>query len=160
MIEASVVGMRKDNDQIPLLLDDFVDLDATTGQQLGGDHADFVAEEVVADLGPVGEQFLGSELQFVGIAGGHTVPGLGGAIVKVVDPVQIHVLNMPRECRLPHSKIKVSSIIHPSKLLAKIIKDWLIFTNIPNLPIFINQRSGDVSAVNWIVTSVYEIVAP
>ena len=46
-------------EEVPLLLDDLVDLDTSPCQQLGGDHADFVPQEVETDVGPVWEQFPG-----------------------------------------------------------------------------------------------------
>ena len=111
MVKTRVICVRKDDDEVPLLLDHLVHLDSSAGEQLGRDHTDLVAEEVEADPGPVREQLLGGQLELVGVTGRDAVPGLGRPVVEVVDPVQVHVLNVPREGGLPHAKVQVGPSI-------------------------------------------------
>ena len=42
--------------------------------------------------------------------GRDTIPGFGSAEMEIVDTVQVHVLSVPGECSLPHTKIKIRSV--------------------------------------------------
>ena len=69
----------------------------------------------------------------------HAVPDLWCPIVEVVDPIQVHVLDVPRERGLPHAKVEVSPILHPGQSLTKVIEQIsiLAFVYVPDFPILI-----------------------
>ena len=53
-----------------------------------------------------------SPLQPVGLIRRHTVPDLGSSIMEIVDPVEVHVLDVPGERGLPHSEIEIGTGLH------------------------------------------------
>lgn len=38
------------------------------------------------------------------------IPELGSAEMNVVDAEQVHVLDMPGECRAPHAKVEIRGV--------------------------------------------------
>ena len=159
VVEAGVVSVREDNDEISLLLDHLVDQDSPAGQEVGRDHADFVSEKVEADLSPVWEEFPGRHLQPVALARGDAVPGLGSPVVEIVDAVQIHVLDMPGECCPPHSEVEIGSVLHLCQSPTEVIEN-LVLPDVPDLLVRVNQTSGNVGPVDRVVSPVYLVVAP
>ena len=73
-----------------------------------------------------------------GIGRGYGVPELGLAVVEVVDGVQVHVLRVPGEGRLPHPEVQVGRV-HTADLhiviLVDPVKDGTELLNVPNLTI-------------------------
>ena len=63
-----------------------------------------------AVLGQVGEEPLGHALEPPRVLRRDGVPELGLAVVEVVDGVEIHVLCVPCEGRLPHAKVEVRGV--------------------------------------------------
>ena len=61
----------------------------------------------------------------------HGVPGLGRAVVEVVDAVQVHVLRVPGVQRLPHAKVEVRRV-HPLDLgVRDVAKDRVEVGDVP-----------------------------
>ena len=73
-----------------------------------------------------------------GIGRGYGVPELGLAVVEVVDGVEVHVLRVPGEGRLPHPEVQVGRV-HTADLYIVIlvdpVKDGPELLNVPNLAI-------------------------
>ena len=68
------------------------------------------------------EQPLGDAFKTPCISGRDRVPELGLSVVQIVDGVEVHVLSVPCESRLPHSEVQVSCV-HPADLHVVIFVD-------------------------------------
>ena len=90
----------------------------------------------------------------------HAIPGLGRPVVQIVDPVEIHVLDVPREGRLPHPEVEVGALLHPGQPPPEVVKYWLVLAHVPDLLVLVHEGGGHVRAVDGIVSPVYEVVAP
>ena len=69
-----------------------------------------------------GEQPLGDALETSCISGRDGVPKLGLSVMQIIDGVEVHVLSVPSESRLPHSEVQVSCV-HPADLHVVIFVD-------------------------------------
>jgi len=74
--------------------------------------------------------------------------------MKVVDTVQVHVLSVPREQRLPHPKVqicRVHTLDANTDLVLDLVENRAETVYVPHFLVSIIQRSRDVSSVDWIV---------
>ena len=84
------------------------------------------------------------ELCLVGPRDG--VPLLGGAKVDVVDAVEVHVLEVPREGALPHAQVEVGGV-DAGQLLAQAVEQVLEPGDVPGGGRVLKQAAGHVGAV-------------
>ena len=79
-------------------------------EEIRRDEAHFVTEEGRTVLEQRRKEADGHPLEAPCVLGRDAIPELGIAVVQVVDRVEIHVLRVPGERRLPHAEVKVGRV--------------------------------------------------
>ena len=100
-----VVGLGVDDDKVARLLDGLDVVDVERPQQARRDEDVLVAHKLTAVGRELREQLPGHGVKLVRLAGRHAVPHLGRASVQVVDAIEVQILLVPGEERLPHAKV-------------------------------------------------------
>ena len=76
------------------------------------------------------------------------VPRLGRAVVQVIDTVQVHILRVPRERRLPHSKVEVRRVDALDLDVVHRVENGAEAIDVPVLLVGVGDGTGYVGAVD------------
>ena len=96
----------------------------------------------------------GEPLQPAAVLGRHRVPRLRRTEVQVVDAVEVHVLRVPAERRLPHAEVEVRRVdaldLH-AVVVVDAVEDRAEPVDVPVRLVFVGERAGRVGAVQRVV---------
>merc|ERR1711971_1426682 len=160
MIEARVVGMRKDNDHRARLMNNLLHTNSICFEELWSNHDCLVPQQVEAGGGKVREKLLSHLLQLIAKLWRNTVPGLWGSPMDIVDTVQVHVLNMPAEGGLPHAKVEVGQVDPRDLLLHHLGEKRVQSFDVPSLLVFVCQGIAHISSIARGHGLVVEVLLP
>ena len=118
-VKSSMVSFGPTYYKLTLIMNGFDQLNAIVHQRLGMDKSIFVPYELRAPLVVERELALHEFFKFLVTAEVYPIPEFWLAVMKIVDAIEIHVLFVPSENRLPGTNIHVGIRNSRNFLIAK-----------------------------------------
>mmetsp|Transcript_33998 Transcript_33998/g.89241 ORF Transcript_33998/g.89241 Transcript_33998/m.89241 type:complete len:291 (+) Transcript_33998:529-1401(+) len=143
MVEAGVKRPGERDHELTGAVNRLVARDAVVPQHLGRDHGHLVPEELAALGMGTREELCRQALHPGSVVGRDAVPRLRRAVVDVVDRIQIHVLGVPAERRLPHPKVQVRSVdafnLRPVTVVSNQVQDGPKSVDVPDAALGVGE---------------------